>query len=118
MVVVDQFVDRTRHRDDSFFNREGCVVHMPFADPVSETLKNYLLQACKDTGATYHTGTYVCMEGPLFSTKAESHFYRKGFNASVIGMVGWRSFSCFMSTLLAAHPHASPPPKKKKNRLR
>ena len=71
-VVVDQFVDRTRHRADTFFG-DGCVAHVQFADPVCGTVRRALLTAAEEAGVTTHDGrTYVCMEGPQFSTRAES----------------------------------------------
>jgi 5'-methylthioadenosine phosphorylase len=85
MVVIDQFIDRTRHRKDTFFE-EGIVAHVGFADPVCGTLRRYLLQACTEAGATVHDGgCYVNMEGPAFSTRAESHLYRS-WGCAVVGM--------------------------------
>ena len=85
LVVVDQFIDRTRHRPDTFFG-EGLVAHVHFADPVCGVLAGLVETAARATGATVHRGgTYVCMEGPQFSTRAESHLYRI-WGASVIGM--------------------------------
>jgi 5'-methylthioadenosine phosphorylase len=84
-VIPDQFFDRTRGRRSTFFG-QGLVAHVAFADPVCPTLTKVLVDACRRAGVTVHEGgTYVCMEGPLFSTKAESHTYRKlGFD--IIGM--------------------------------
>lgn len=85
MVVIDQFFDRTKARASTFFEK-GIVAHVSFAHPVSEYLRELLIQACHAEKATVHTtGTYVCMEGPAFSTRAESGFYRQ-IDASVIGM--------------------------------
>jgi 5'-methylthioadenosine phosphorylase len=85
IVVVDQFIDRTRQRASTFFEG-GIVAHVGFGDPVCSALRGYLLQASRDVGATVHDGgTYVCMEGPQFSTRAESNLYRS-WGASVIGM--------------------------------
>ena len=85
MVVIDQFIDRTKARASSFFEK-GIVAHVAFGDPVCGALRSYLLAACAATGATYHDGgTYVCMEGPAFSTRAESNLYRS-WGGSVIGM--------------------------------
>ena len=85
MVVIDQFIDRTKARDATFFDR-GIVAHVAFGDPVCTTLRRYLLEAAREAGADVHDGgTYVCMEGPAFSTRAESHLYRS-WGASVIGM--------------------------------
>lgn len=87
LVLVDQFIDRTRGRThESTFFGDGCVAHAHFADPVWEPLRQLALQAARAAGATAHDGgTYVCMEGPLFSTRAESKMYR-GWGVDVIGM--------------------------------
>ena len=87
LVLVDQFLDRTRGRThESTFFGDGCVAHAHFADPVWEPLRQLALQAARQAGATAHDGgTYVCMEGPLFSTRAESKMYRS-FGVDVIGM--------------------------------
>jgi len=84
-LIPDQFFDRTRHRVSTFFG-SGIVAHVSFADPFCAGLRAVLAEACRRAGVTVHDGgTYVCMEGPMFSTKAESHTYRKlGFD--VIGM--------------------------------
>ena len=75
-VLPDQFVDRTRGRVSTFFG-SWCVAHVGFADPVCPTLLNALEKACRAAGVAVHLGgTYVCMEGPAFSTKAESNLYR------------------------------------------
>jgi 5'-methylthioadenosine phosphorylase len=85
VVIVDQFIDRTKGRASTFFG-EGIVGHVAFGDPVSPVLAKILLGASKTAGATVHEGgTYVCMEGPAFSTRAESNLYRS-WGASVIGM--------------------------------
>ena len=84
-VVVDQFVDRTRHRVDTFFG-DGVVAHIAFADPVCEQLAEAVTAACKKAGVVAKRGgTYLCMEGPQFSTKAESNLYRS-WGMDVIGM--------------------------------
>lgn len=84
-VVPDQFIDRTRHRPDTFFG-EGIVAHIGFSDPVCPALADALEQSARGAGLTTHRGgTYVCMEGPQFSTRAESHLYRS-WGADVIGM--------------------------------
>ncbi len=84
-VAVDQFIDRTRHREDTFFDRD-VVAHVMFADPVSEELRRVLLAAAREAGVVTHDGgTYLCMEGPQFSTRAESHLYRS-FGCKVVGM--------------------------------
>jgi 5'-methylthioadenosine phosphorylase len=86
-VLVDQFLDRTRGRtEESTFFGDGCVAHAHFADPVWEPLRKLALQAAKAAGAIAHDGgTYVCMEGPHFSTRAESRLYRS-WGCDVIGM--------------------------------
>ncbi len=85
VVVPDQMFDRTRHRPDTFFG-DGIVAHVSLADPVCAELAGRLGDAARGAGATVHEGgTYVCMEGPQFSTRAESRFYRS-LGASVIGM--------------------------------
>ena len=84
-VLVDQFVDRTHKRESSFFGR-GCVAHVSMAHPVSPRLRLHLAAAAAAEGiAVARGGTYVCMEGPQFSTLAESLTY-KGLGYSVIGM--------------------------------
>ena len=84
-VVPDQFIDRTRHRTDTFFG-EGVVAHIAFADPVCPALSAVLETSARDCGLTVHRGgTYVCMEGPQFSTRAEALIYR-GWGADIIGM--------------------------------
>ena len=85
LVVPDQFFDRTRGRISTFFG-EGIVAHVGFAHPFCGPLSGVLLKSAKAAGATVHEGgTYVCMEGPQFSTKAESNAYRaQGFD--IIGM--------------------------------
>jgi 5'-methylthioadenosine phosphorylase len=85
LVVPDQFFDRTRGRVSTFFG-EGLVAHVGFAHPFCGPLSGVLHGAARAAGATVHQGgTYVCMEGPQFSTKAESeHYRRSGFD--VIGM--------------------------------
>ncbi len=86
MVVPNQFFDRTRERISTFFGN-GCVAHTMFGDPVCEILRKKIVDASKSVGAKTHDGgTYVNMEGPAFSTRAESLFYRTIDNAAVIGM--------------------------------
>jgi 5'-methylthioadenosine phosphorylase len=86
MVIIDQFIDRTRHRCDTFFDEDGVVAHVEFAHPIDEQLASALRAAAKRTKATVHDGgTYLCMEGPQFSTLAESQLYRT-WGVSVIGM--------------------------------
>jgi 5'-methylthioadenosine phosphorylase len=85
MAVPTQLIDRTRHRPDTFFG-DGIVGHVAFGDPVSPVLADVLAASAKEAGATTHVGgTYVCMEGPAFSTRAESELYRS-WGASVVGM--------------------------------
>jgi 5'-methylthioadenosine phosphorylase len=84
-VVPDQFFDRTRHRVDTFFG-EGVVAHIAFADPICPELARVVEQACQKAQViAKHGGTYLCMEGPQFSTKAESNIYRS-WGMDVIGM--------------------------------
>lgn len=84
-VLVDQFVDRTHKRESSFFGR-GCVAHVSMAHPVSPRLRIHLAAAAEAEGIAFaRGGTYVCMEGPQFSTYAESMTY-KTLGYSVIGM--------------------------------
>ncbi|HET6415307.1 MAG TPA: S-methyl-5'-thioadenosine phosphorylase [Polyangiales bacterium] len=86
MVIVDQFIDRTRHRLDTFFDDDGVVAHVAFAEPIDFALASALGDAAKRAGASVHEGgTYLCIEGPQFSTHAESQLYRS-WGASVIGM--------------------------------
>ena len=84
-VIPDQFFDRTRHRVDTFFG-DGIVAHIGFGDPVCGEMAKVVAGACKNVGVGGKLGgTYVCMEGPQFSTKAESNVYRS-WGAAVIGM--------------------------------
>jgi 5'-methylthioadenosine phosphorylase len=87
LVLIDQFIDRTRNRtEESTFFGNGCVGHVIFADPIWEPLRRLALEAARSAGATVHDGgTYICMEGPAFSTRAESNMYR-AMDVSVIGM--------------------------------
>lgn len=85
IVVVDQFIDRTVQRPHTFFN-EGIVAHVPLADPVCPLLAQTLTTTCEQLGVRHHRGgTYICIEGPQFSTRAESKLYRS-WGVSVIGM--------------------------------
>ena len=88
MVVPDQFIDRTKNRISTFFG-EGIVAHITFADPVCNQLAKVVADAVESlelADVTLHRGgTYVCMEGPAFSTKAESNLYRS-WGATIIGM--------------------------------
>jgi 5'-methylthioadenosine phosphorylase len=84
-VIPDQFIDRTRHRADTFFG-EGIAAHAGFADPVCAFLAGALEEGGRMGGLTVHRGgTYICMEGPQFSTRAESKLYRS-WGADIIGM--------------------------------
>ena len=86
VVMIDQFIDRTRRPQASSFFGNGVVAHVPFGDPVCETLRGYLRDAANEAGARTHDGgTYVNMEGPAFSTRAESNLYRS-WGATVVGM--------------------------------
>jgi len=86
VVLPDQFFDRTSRREFHTFFGEGIVAHVGFADPTSEGLRKILADACANVGKTCHQGgTYVCMDGPQFSTRAESNANRQlGFD--IIGM--------------------------------
>jgi 5'-methylthioadenosine phosphorylase len=87
MVVPDQLFDRTTGIRPSTFFGNGVVGHVSFADPFCEELRQSLIAAAGHCGATVHGGgTYICMEGPAFSTRAESAFYRKTLAPAVIGM--------------------------------
>ncbi|MBI3950932.1 MAG: S-methyl-5'-thioadenosine phosphorylase [Acidobacteria bacterium] len=86
IVIPDQFFDRTRHRVSTFFGG-GIVAHITFADPICPVLMDVLEASAREVeGLNVHRGgTYLCMEGPAFSTKAESHTYRS-WGMDVIGM--------------------------------
>jgi 5'-methylthioadenosine phosphorylase len=89
IVIVDQFIDRTKVRHQTFFE-DGIVAHVPFADPVCKGLAATLAKAARDEKITIHEGgTYVCIEGPMFSTRAESNVYRS-WGASVVGMTNYQ----------------------------
>ncbi len=84
-VVIDQFIDRTRHRHDTFFEG-GVVAHVMFAEPVCPDMRRVALEAARSIGVKVHDGgTYLNMEGPQFSTRAESKLYRS-WGVDVIGM--------------------------------
>jgi 5'-methylthioadenosine phosphorylase len=84
-VLPDQFIDRTRHRADTFFE-DGIVAHASLADPVCPALTDALEEGARQGGLRVRRGgTYLCMEGPQFSTRAESHLYRS-WGADIIGM--------------------------------
>ncbi len=88
MVIPDQFIDRTKNRESTFFGK-GLVAHIAFGDPVCPNLASVLADAVESLDLSelnlHRGGTYICMEGPAFSTKAESHLYRS-WGATVIGM--------------------------------
>jgi 5'-methylthioadenosine phosphorylase len=91
IVFPDQFFDRTRHRASTFFGG-GIAAHITFADPVCADLADTLEQAGRAElkGVDIHRGgTYICMEGPQFSSRAESHMYRQ-WGADIIGMTNWQ----------------------------
>ena len=115
-VIPDQFFDRTRHRVDTFFG-SGVVAHIAFADPVCGELAGVVESACKKVGVVgKHGGTYLCMEGPQFSTKAESNVYR-GLGMDVIGMTNLQEAKlareaelCYVTVAMVTdydcwHPH-------------
>jgi 5'-methylthioadenosine phosphorylase len=108
MVIPDQFIDRTTQRASSFFGR-GLVAHVSLADPFCPVLREIFFKAAKAEGSTVHpVGTYLCMEGPQFSTRAESHLYRT-WGAHVIGMTNLQEAKlareaeiCYVTLALAA----------------
>jgi 5'-methylthioadenosine phosphorylase len=115
-VIPDQFFDRTRHRVDTFFG-EGIVAHIAFADPICHELARTVEAACKTSGVTSKRGgTYICMEGPQFSTKAESNVYRS-WGMDVIGMTNLQEAKlareaeiCYVTVAMVTdydcwHPH-------------
>jgi 5'-methylthioadenosine phosphorylase len=85
IVIPDQFIDRTRHRPDTFFS-DGIVAHVSLADPFCPQLAEQAVSAAEKVDVRLHRGgTYLCMEGPQFSTRAESNLYRS-WDVAVIGM--------------------------------
>jgi len=85
LVIPDQLIDRTRNRVNTFFGG-GVVAHIPFAEPFCSELRRLLFETAREVGATVHPeGTFVVMEGPAFSTRAESRLYRS-WGADIIGM--------------------------------
>lgn len=115
-VIPDQFVDRTRHRTDTFFG-EGVVAHIAFADPVCPQLSEAVAAACKKAKVVgKRGGTYLCMEGPQFSTRAESNLYRS-WGMDVIGMTNLQEAKlareaeiCYVTVAMVTdydcwHPH-------------
>jgi len=116
LVFVDQFIDRTYRRNPSFFG-EGSVAHVAFAEPICTDLRACLDKASEELKFAHHPkGVYVCIEGPQFSTKAESHLYRT-WNCDVIGMTNVTEAKlareaqiCYATIALATdydcwHPH-------------
>ncbi len=94
IVVIDQFFDRTKRSRDFTFFGDGVVAHVAFADPVCPTLRQTLVRCGREAGATVHDGgTYVNMEGPAFSTRAESLFHR-AMGWDVIGMTNYGEARC------------------------
>ncbi|MFH1654482.1 MAG: S-methyl-5'-thioadenosine phosphorylase [Pseudomonadota bacterium] len=89
LVIIDQFIDRTKMRHQTFFEN-GIVAHVSFADPICETLRQKLLSLAKGLKTKVHDGgSYVCIEGPMFSSRAESNIFRS-WGCSVIGMTGYQ----------------------------
>jgi 5'-methylthioadenosine phosphorylase len=85
LLVPDQIIDRTRQRQSTFFSG-GIVAHIQFSEPFCPVLSDIVYQAAKEAGATVHKGgTFIAMEGPAFSTRAESRLY-KAWGADVLGM--------------------------------
>jgi len=115
-VIPDQFFDRTRGRISTFFG-EGLVAHISFADPICPQLAGVVADACRRAGVTTKKGgTYLCMEGPAFSTKAESNVYRS-WGMDVIGMTNLQEAKlareaeiCYVTVAMVTdydcwHPH-------------
>jgi 5'-methylthioadenosine phosphorylase len=89
LVMVDQFMDRTKARPQTFFGN-GIAAHVAFADPVCKNLKEAATAAAKAVGVKAHNGgTYICIEGPMFSSRAESNIYRS-WGVHVIGMTNYQ----------------------------
>jgi len=94
IVAIDQFFDRTKRSKEFTFFGDGIVAHISFADPVCARLRRALVGCAREAGATvYDGGTYVNMEGPNFSTRAESHFHRK-MGWDVVGMTNLGEARC------------------------
>jgi 5'-methylthioadenosine phosphorylase len=86
LVVPDQFIDMTKGRDYTFFDG-GVVAHVSMADPFCEHLREEIIEAARRLGYNIHPrGTYICIEGPRFSTRAESRIWKEVFKADIIGM--------------------------------
>lgn len=89
LVIVDQFMDRTKARPQTFFGN-GIVAHASFADPTCPYLRKEAVKAAQSLGITVHeSGTYICIEGPMFSSRAESKIYRM-WEVDVIGMTNYQ----------------------------
>lgn len=89
IVVIDQFIDRTKSRHETFFG-DGIAAHVSFADPICSEIKKLAVESAKKIGVRVHDGgTYVCIEGPMFSSRAESNVYR-GWGVDVIGMTNYQ----------------------------
>lgn len=89
LVMVDQFMDRTKSRPGTFFD-DGIAAHVSFADPVCHALRKALVQAARKASVTVHDGgIYICIEGPAFSSRAESRIYRS-WDVDVIGMTNYQ----------------------------
>ncbi|MGA2605619.1 MAG: S-methyl-5'-thioadenosine phosphorylase [Verrucomicrobiia bacterium] len=94
IVAIDQFIDRTKRSADFTFFGHGVVAHIAFADPICNRLRHILVDSARRAGATVHDGgTYVNMEGPAFSTRAESHFHR-AMGWDVVGMTNYGEARC------------------------
>ena len=94
IVIIDQFFDRTKRSQEFTFFGDGMVAHIAFADPICRRMQQMLAAHAQHTGATIHVGgTYVNMEGPAFSTRAESQFHRK-MGWDVIGMTNYGEARC------------------------
>ena len=94
IVVIDQFLDRTKRSQDFTFFGGGVVAHIAFADPICRRVQQALAVCARQVGATVHVGgTYVNMEGPAFSTRAESQFHRQ-MGWDVIGMTNYGEARC------------------------
>ena len=115
-VLPDQFYDRTKHRVSTFFG-DGVVAHIAFGDPICERSQKVVHDACKRAGVNVKLGgTYICMEGPQFSTKAESNLYRS-WGMDVIGMTNLQEAKlareaelCYVTVAMVTdydcwHPH-------------
>jgi len=88
LVILDQFIDFTHHRDTTYFEKfePGVMNHTPMADPFNKDLRQLMIQGCEDLNIKHHkTGTIVTIEGPRFSTRAESNMFRS-WGAEVINM--------------------------------